>query len=986
MTCYFFFRRFCGPVLILESASSQMKLPNAFTCGLRQAESSLSGVSFSETVIFLGRTDNWTDGDQNSVEEDAMQSLSRELMKSNESKVSAVIDFTWTSWSRGRKAAISAGVPYVRVEAVMASFLRATEAVIAKKEASDAAMIFASEEEVDEAVFIMLGRSLLRVLVLSGLGGDTMGKLLRMRPTPSYFVIFSDSIKLMQLFREAIVGGLVTLDDRWILAVRDFRHPLLNVTSRQFMTLSPSTDSCCAFLPEGECGSGVCRDGGDWAGGAGSGGTGRSGCRSDIESLFAERVSELVAGSAAALAVTSRVSSSSASDSALSDDPECQENCTTSLSPRDFYAAVGRMAASSTIVGVSEVPAEIWDNSSASALCLFPRFTVDVQLFNGMTSSPNKVATWQADGAAALGPWGDSGLMVEKRANLPPQRSYLRMGIVEMIPWAYWEDDPVGGGKWTGYCVDLLKALAERLDVDYELIAYRDGNFGERQADGTWDGAIGDLSRGETDILVASTVMTSEREEVIDFVAPYFELTGISIVMRKPVRKTSLFKFMTVLRTEVWLTIVGALTVTGIMIWFLDKYSPYSAQNNKKMYQYPCRTFTLKESFWFALTSFTPQGGGEAPKALSSRTLVAAYWLFVVLMLATFTANLAAFLTVERMQSPVQSLDQLARQSRIHYTVVKNSTTHQYFKNMKNAEETLYRVWKELTLNNTNDLSRYRVWDYPIKEQYGHILLAIEQTGPVSSVAEGIKKVVASETGEFAFIHDAAQLKYELSRNCNLTEVGELFAEQPFAIAVQTGSHLQEEVSRRILDLQKDRFFEGITRKYWNSSAKGECPNTDDTEGITLESLGGVFIATLFGLALAMVTLAGEIFYYKRKRTLAQKTLEQAGWVTKQGDAKKVKVKNDKGGSKTKVLGQLWKERAASKHRKRKRSVAPAPAISIINQKTEKPDKLDYDFSHGNYVQPARNRLTQISNEPVFQDYYDRRQNRNLYNSNNYFW
>jgi hypothetical protein len=27
-----------------------------------------------------------------------------------------------------------------------------------------------------------------------------------------------------------------------------------------------------------------------------------------------------------------------------------------------------------------------------------------------------------------------------------------------------------------------------------------------------------------------------------------------------------------------------------------------------------------------------------------------------------------------------------------------------------------------------------------------------------------------------------------------------------------------------------------------------------------------VFIATLFGLALAMITLAGEIFYYKRKK------------------------------------------------------------------------------------------------------------------------
>ena len=60
------------------------------------------------------------------------------------------------------------------------------------------------------------------------------------------------------------------------------------------------------------------------------------------------------------------------------------------------------------------------------------------------------------------------------------------------------------------------------------------------------------------------------------------------------------------------------------------------------------RIFTLKESMWFALTSLTPQGGGEGPKAISGKVLVAAYWLFVVLMLATFTANLAAFLTVER--------------------------------------------------------------------------------------------------------------------------------------------------------------------------------------------------------------------------------------------------------------------------------------------------------------------------------------------------
>ena len=103
-------------------------------------------------------------------------------------------------------------------------------------------------------------------------------------------------------------------------------------------------------------------------------------------------------------------------------------------------------------------------------------------------------------------------------------------------------------------------------------------------------------------------------------------------------------------------------------------------QNNKEAHPYPCRIFTLKESFWFALTSFTPQGGGEAPKSLSGRVLVAAYWLFVVLMLATFTANLAAFLTIERMESPINSAEDLAAQNRILYGAVATGSTAAFFR------------------------------------------------------------------------------------------------------------------------------------------------------------------------------------------------------------------------------------------------------------------------------------------------------------------
>lgn len=44
------------------------------------------------------------------------------------------------------------------------------------------------------------------------------------------------------------------------------------------------------------------------------------------------------------------------------------------------------------------------------------------------------------------------------------------------------------------------------------------------------------------------------------------------------------------------------------------------------------------------------------------------------------------------MQTTVQNLEELARQSRINYTVVKGSPYEEYFKNMAGAEEVIYLI------------------------------------------------------------------------------------------------------------------------------------------------------------------------------------------------------------------------------------------------------------------------------------------------------
>ena len=49
-------------------------------------------------------------------------------------------------------------------------------------------------------------------------------------------------------------------------------------------------------------------------------------------------------------------------------------------------------------------------------------------------------------------------------------------------------------------------------------------------------------------------------------------------------------------------------------------------------------------------------------------------------MISSYTANLAAFLTVERMASPIESAEDLAKQTKIKYGCVESGSTGAFFR------------------------------------------------------------------------------------------------------------------------------------------------------------------------------------------------------------------------------------------------------------------------------------------------------------------
>ena len=67
-------------------------------------------------------------------------------------------------------------------------------------------------------------------------------------------------------------------------------------------------------------------------------------------------------------------------------------------------------------------------------------------------------------------------------------------------------------------------------------------------------------------------------------------------------------------------------------------------------------------------------------RSMSGRVVGSVWWFFTLIIISSYTANLAAFLTVERMLTPIESADDLAKQTEIQYGTLDSGSTQNFFK------------------------------------------------------------------------------------------------------------------------------------------------------------------------------------------------------------------------------------------------------------------------------------------------------------------
>ncbi|MGH0127397.1 UNVERIFIED_CONTAM: hypothetical protein FKN15_011134 [Acipenser sinensis] len=184
---------------------------------------------------------------------------------------------------------------------------------------------------------------------------------------------------------------------------------------------------------------------------------------------------------------------------------------------------------------------------------------------------------------------------------------------------------------------------------------------------------------------------------------------------------------------SLWACIAGTVLLVGILVYLLNWFNPPRLQMGSMT------STTLYNSMWFVYGSFVQQDWlvvtsgqegdkqdwkflgvfsalfalnnptcvlmaysiyrGEVPyTTLAARMMMGVWWLFALIVISSYTANLAAFLTITRIGNSIQSLQDLSKQTDIPYGTVLDSAVYDHVrtKGMNPFErDSMYsQMWK----------------------------------------------------------------------------------------------------------------------------------------------------------------------------------------------------------------------------------------------------------------------------------------------------
>ena len=241
----------------------------------------------------------------------------------------------------------------------------------------------------------------------------------------------------------------------------------------------------------------------------------------------------------------------------------------------------------------------------------------------------------------------------------------------------------------------------------------------------------------------------------------------------------------------------------------------------------------MKYSILYIKLSVHITGSEYHPLSFASRTIVVAWWFVVLVLISSYTAQLAASLTTESISREINSITDLTSQDYVQYGTVNNSEVLQFF--------------------NSSDITTYR-----------SALPTVRNNLP-ETVDIAVERVCGSR-GTFAFIWDSVviQTLIGVTDDCGLCSSGAMFNRKGYGIALPFNSSYTSDFTIAILKLRESQFLFTLKNKWIPTSDGNTCKDFSKLS-YNLTDIGDAFVVLAVCLVLSFGVLVVEILwkYYK---------------------------------------------------------------------------------------------------------------------------
>ncbi|KAM9716153.1 LOW QUALITY PROTEIN: glutamate receptor ionotropic, delta-1-like [Menidia menidia] len=308
-----------------------------------------------------------------------------------------------------------------------------------------------------------------------------------------------------------------------------------------------------------------------------------------------------------------------------------------------------------------------------------------------------RLATWDSV-------HGLNGSLKESRIENGMQGITVKVVTLLEDPFVMVAENILGQPKrYKGFSIDVLDALAKLLGFKYEIYQVADSKYGSQLPNGSWNGMIGDLINKRADLAVSAITITPDRENVVDFSKRYLDYS-VGILLRRPEEKINIFSLFAPFDPAVWACIAAAVPVVGVLVFLLGRLQALrSCSSQNAPGGGPMGSGSLHSAIWIVYGAFVQQGGDGLGGSVALRIVMGSWWLFTLIVCSSYTANLAAYLTVSRMDHAIRSFQDLARQMEVDYGTVRDSAVYEYFRNKGTnpleQDSTYAELWRSLSQN-----------------------------------------------------------------------------------------------------------------------------------------------------------------------------------------------------------------------------------------------------------------------------------------------